>query len=485
MRIFPHTWAISPARLRGPLASDEAERYRKEQAQQEYLRSTVTVEEEQGTGPLPVPFSKGGSMSIKAYKYRIYAHKATTDKLQWVLDRCRELYNAGLQERRDAYEITVRRHPNYYDDQARKQLTREHAIGYYEQKRELGDIKEERPEYQDIASHVLQDVIMRLKRAYDDFFRRVQNGEQPGYPRFQGRNRYDSFCYPDGAGWKLDAKERPADKKGIVRVNLKLTKIGTVKLHLHRDLGGTIKTLTIKREGEHWYAVFTCEIGKAEPFPTSYEDVGIDLGVTHFAALSNGEFIDHPCYFRKAEKKLAKAQQALSRKKRGSHRRTKAVKQVTKCHCKIANQRKDFQHKASRKLVNRYQVIVFEDLRVKNLTKAPAPRQDKETGKYLPNGASAKAGLNKSILDAGWSTFTEMVSVKAAWAGRTVVFVNPFMTSRLCSGCGAVVRKDLSERWHSCGCGTELDRDTNSAKLILNLGYKQLSVGTRPTSATA
>jgi len=212
--------------------------------------------------------------------------------------------------------------------------------------------------------------------------------------------------------------------------------------------------------------------------------VGIDLGVTHFAALSNGEFINHPRYFRKTEKKLAQAQQALSRKKRGSHRRKKAIQQVARCHRKIANQRRDFQHKASRKLVNQYQVIVFEDLRVKNLTKAPAPKQD-ENGKYLPNGAAAKAGLNKSILDAGWSTLTEMVSVKAAWAGRTVVFVNPFMTSQLCSGCGTVVKKDLSERWHSCTCGTELDRDTNSAKLILNLGYQQLSVGTRPTSATA
>src|SRR5437868_4969250 len=176
-------------------------------------------------------------MSIKAYKYRISASEQTTEKLQWVLDRCRELYNAGLQERRDAYERGVRRHPGYYDEETRKQLAHEHAVGYYEQKRELVDLKELRPEYQEIASHVLQDVIMRLKRAYDNFFRRVQNGEQPGYPRFQRRKRYDSFCYPDGAGWKLDAKERPADKKGMVRVNLRLTKIGTVKLHLHRKIG--------------------------------------------------------------------------------------------------------------------------------------------------------------------------------------------------------------------------------------------------------
>lgn len=406
-------------------------------------------------------------MSIKAYKYRIYANKTTAEKLQWVLDRARELYNAALSERKDAYRVAGK------------------SISYYEQKRDLVEIKESiRPENQDIASHVLQDVILRVERAYQAFFRRMKNGEEPGYPRFQGRNRYDWFTYPDGAGWKLDEHKRPPDKKGMVKVNLHLSKLGTVNLHLHRDIEGTIKTLTIKREGEHWYAVFTCEV-EAEKFLVSYEDVGIDLGVTHFAALSNGEFVDHPRFFRRAEKKLTKAQQALARKKRGSHRRKKAVQRVAKCHRKVRNQRKDFQHKASHKLVNRYQVIVFEELQVKNLTKAPEPKQDETTGQYLPNGAAAKAGLNKSILDAGWSTFTEMVTAKAASAGRTVIFVNPSMTSQVCSGCGAVVKKDLSARWHSCACGTELDRDTNAAKNILKLGYQQLSGGTRPTSATA
>lgn len=422
-------------------------------------------------------------MSFKAFKYRIYGNRHTTEKLQWVLDRCRELYNAGLQERRDAYDLCVKRHPNYYDEEARKQLTREHAISVYGQRRDLVEIKELRPEYKEIASHVLADVLFRLDDAFNGFFRRVKNGEKAGYPRFQGQNRYDSFTYPDGAGWKLEAMTRPVDKKGMVKVHLRLSKIGTLKVHLHRDMLGKIKTLTIKREGEHFYAVFTCEIGKTEPLPVSYEDVGIDLGVTHFGALSNGEFIDHPRYFRKAEKKLAKAQQALARKKRGSHRRKKAVRQVAKCHRTIRNQRNDFQHKESRKLVKRYQIIVFEDLKTANLTKRPKPKQDEETGQYLPNGASAKAGLNKSILDAGWYAFTEMTKYKAACAGRVVLFVNPYLTSQLCSGCGAVVRKDLSERWHSCECGTELDRDTNSAKLILQLGYKQLSVGTRPTES--
>jgi putative transposase len=424
-------------------------------------------------------------MSLKAYKYRIYPNKTTTDKLYGILDLCRELYNAGLQERRDAYEIKVKRHPSYYDHEIRKHLIREHAISVYEQKRDLVDIKEIRPEYQEIASHVLQAVLFRLEEAFKAFFRRMKHGEKPGYPRFQGRNRYDSFTYPDGAGWKLEEQTCPADNKGMVSVNLRLTKIGTVKLHLHRAMAGTIKTLTIKREGEHWYAVFTCEIGKPEALPVSYEDVGIDLGVSHFGALSTGDFIDNPRHYRKAEKQLKKLQEAVSRKKRGSHRRKKAVQAVARAHQKIRNQRRDFLHKQSRILVNRYQIIVFEDLHTTNLVKRPRAIQDEETGQYLPNGAAAKAGLNKSIVDAGWSQFVHLCTYKAAWAGRTLVQVDPKHSSQICSGCGAVVKKDLSERWHSCECGCELDRDTNAAKNILKRGLQQLLGGTRPTRATA
>lgn len=430
-------------------------------------------------------------MSIKAYKYRIYANKQTQEKLQWVLDRCRELYNAALSERKDAYQ-QYQRSTIIAGSQRTVAATmvasqRVESISFYGQKRDLVEIKEVlRPEYQEIASHVLQDVLLRLEKAFRAFFRRMKNGEQPDYPRFQGRNRYDSFTYPDGAGWKLDANARPPDKKGMVRVNLRLTKIGTVKLHLHRDLAGRIKTLTIKREGEHWYAIFTCEIGKPEALSVSHEDVGIDLGVTHFAALSTGEFIENPRHYRRAEKRLKKLQRALSRKKRGSHRRKKAVQAVAKAYRKIRNQRADFLHKESRKLVNQYQVIALEDLRVKNLIKAPAPKQD-ENGQYLPNGASAKAGLNKSILDAGWSMFTEMVSVKAASAGRTVILVDPFKTSQVCSQCHKEgPHKDLAERVHTCVyCGLVLDRDTNAALNILQAAHQQLSVGTRPTRATA
>jgi putative transposase len=379
----------------------------------------------------------------KTYKYRIYPKKETEQKFYWTLARCRELYNAALSERRDAYRYAGK------------------SVSYYDQQNDLPEIKAAiREEYQDIAAHVLQDVLRRLQKAFDAFFRRCKNGENPGYPRFQGRNRYDSFTYPDGAGWKFDGSY------------LHLTKIGKAKVKLHRPLEGKIKTVTIKREVDEWYVTFSCEVDAPEKLPLSYEDVGIDLGVTHLATLSNGEMIEHPRYYRKAQKTLEKRQQSLSRKKRGSHRRARAGKLVAKAHRTIACQRRDFQQKESRKLVDRYQVMVFEDIKTSNLIRKPKPKQD-ENGKDLPNGASAKGGLNKSIVDAGWGTFVQLCSSKAEWAGRTLLKVDPKFTSQVCSNCGTVRKKDLSERWHSCDCGAELDRDVNAAINTLERGRCQ------------
>ena len=379
----------------------------------------------------------------KAYKFRLSPTKQQEQKLFWTLTRCRELYNAALSERRDAYRMAGK------------------SISYYEQKRALPEIKTDiRQEYQDIHSQVLQDVLLRLNRAFEHFFRRVKNGEEPGYPRFQGRNRYNSFTYPQG-GYSLTHDSR-----------LCLSKIGSMKIRLHRNIAGKIKTCTIKYEAGQWYAVFSCECEPPEPLPAVESEIGIDLGVTHFAALSNGTFIESPRYYRKAQKRLEKLQQSLSRKKRGSHRREKARKAVARAQRKIANQRRDFQHKHAKKLVQEHQLLVFEELEITNVSRRAKPKQD-EQGNYLPNGAAAKSGLNKSILDAGWGQFQYLVSCKAAWAGRSVVFVNPRFTSQVCSQCGTVKKKDLSERWHSCECGCELDRDTNAAINILRLGRSQ------------
>ena len=379
-------------------------------------------------------------MSKQAYKFRLYPTRKQAQALQWTLDRARELYNAALQERRDAYRMTGK------------------SIRYYDQANQLPEMKEVREEYNAIHSQVLQDVLRRVQKAFDHFFRRCKNGENPGYPRFQGRNRYDSFTYPQ-AGFSLTHDNRVA-----------LSKIGSVKVKLHRQVKGTIKTCTIKREGNAWYVIFAGEV-KDEPLPENTQAVGIDLGLLHFATLSDGSTRENPRYFRKAEKKLARLQQSLARKKRGSHRRKKTVKQVAKAHRKVRNQRRDFLHKQSRKLVNAYGTIVFEELRPSNMSKCPKPKQD-ENGTYLPNGAAVKGGLNKSILDAGWGQFQQCCIYKAERAGRKVLLVNPKYTSQVCSGCGQIRKKELAERWHSCECGTELDRDHNAALNILALGRR-------------
>jgi len=262
---------------------------------------------------------------------------------------------------------------------------------------------------------------------------------------------------------------------------LHLAKIGRAKVRLHREIEGTIKTVTIKREVDQWYVIFCCDVPEPEKLPLSYEDVGIDLGVTHLATLSNGEMIEHPRYYRQAQKTLKRRQQALAHKKKRSQRRERAKRLIGKAHRKIARQRQDFLHKQSKKLVARYQVLVFEDIQTSNLTRKPKPKQD-ENGAYLPNGAAAKAGLNKSILDAGWGTFVQMCSRKAEEAGRTLIKVDPQFTPQVCSQCGQVKKKDLSERWHSCDCGAELDRDVNAAINILACGRYVLA-GKQPTPA--
>jgi putative transposase len=407
--------------------------------------------------------------NLKAYKYRLYPNKKQTEKLQWTLDRARELYNAALQERRDAYEMMVKRHPNYYDTALRKQLTQEHALHYHQQALQLPEIKEIRPEYNDIHSQVLQDTLRRVKKAFDGFFRRIKEGQTPGYPRFKGKDHFDSFCYPQ-SGFSMTEDNRVC-----------LSKIGTIKVKIPkgkkaRPMLGTQKTCTIKREGEHWYIVIVCEAKQEVVYHPSEEAVGIDLGLLHFATLSDGSTIENPRYLRAAEANLAKAQQAIARKKRGSKRRKKAGKVVGKIHRKVANQRKDFLHKESRKLVTRYQTIVFEKLAPVNMSRRPKPKKDAETGEYLPNGAAAKTGLNKSIRDAGWAQFVQHCENKAEEAGSRVLLVDPKYTSQICSGCGAIKKKTLDERWHSCSCGTELDRDHNSAIAILRIGLTGESI---------
>ncbi len=384
---------------------------------------------------------------MKAFKYRLYPTRRQRDTLQFTLDRNRELYNAGLEERREAWRMS------------------RVSISYEMQSAQLPEIKEIRPEYKEIYSQILQDTLKRVHRAFKNFFRRVKKGEKAGYPRFQGYDRYDSFCYPQIEKLKGNPTVRIENGKVV------LPKIGHIKVKQHRPMEGKAKTATIKREGEHWYVVFACEVEAQKKLPSTDLPIGIDMGLKHFMTDSNGDVVDNPRFFRKSHGLLKKKQQRLSKRRNKSTRRRKSAQLVSKAHKTVRNQRRDFHHKQSRRLVDTFGTIVFEDLSMHHMVKRPKPKQD-ENGKYLHNGAAAKGGLNKSILDAGWASFIELVKHKAEWAGVTVYEVDPYKTSQICSACGEEgEHKDLSVRTHVCiHCGVVLDRDHNAANNILDRG---------------
>ena len=378
----------------------------------------------------------------KTFKYKLQPTAEQEETMEFVLRRCRELYNAALTERRDAWRMCA------------VSIT---AAG---QSAQLPDIKRECPEYQDIHSQVLQDVLTRLDRAFQAFFRRVKNGEKAGYPRFKRGHRYDSFTYKQfGNGATLDT--------GF----LVLAKIGRIAVRWSRPLEGTPKTVTIRREADGWYVTFSCADVPVKPLPLTSQETGIDLGLESFATLADGSQIANPCIFRVAETHLKRAQRRVSRRVKGSHRRRKAVHLLSKAHQRVRRARQDFHHKTALALVRQYDTIYREDLQPANMVK--------------------NHRLAKSISDAGWGGFLAILSFKAVEAGKTVVAVSAAFTSQACSGCGVLVHKGLSVRWHECpGCGTSLHRDHNAALNILRRGQEQSGAGqalqalTWPTGAS-
>ncbi len=354
----------------------------------------------------------------KTFKEKLRPTPAQERALDEVLWRCRTLYNAALEQRIIAWQ---RCHV---------------SVSRYEQEAELPAIRAVLPEYAAIHSHVLQDVLARLDKTYQAFFRRLQRGEKAGFPRFKGRHRWRSFTFKEyGNGARLD--------NGV----LVLSKIGRIAVHWSRPLEGTPKTVTISREADGWYVCFSCADVPCQPLPLTGQETGIDLGLESFATLANGSQIANPRIFRVAELRLKRAQRRVSRRKKGSQRRKKAVQLLARAHQHVRRQRADFHHKTALALVRQYDTIYHEDLRVANLVR--------------------NHHLAKSISDAGWRAFLSILTVKAASAGCSVVAVDPAFTSQACSGCGVIVQKGLSVRWHTCpDCGTSLHRDHNAAKNI-------------------
>ncbi len=361
---------------------------------------------------------------MKTFKYRLQPSKSQRTKLLQTLELCRWVYNETLAARKNAWE------------QERK------ALSLYDTNKLLTLWKAEHPELKSVYSQVLQNTQARVDLAFRAFFRRVKAGEKPGHPRFRGCGRYDCFTFKQYGFKLLD--------KGVF-----LSKIGTMKVILHRPMEGQIKTLTIKRDAVgNWYACFSCDVG-AELLPFNDLAVGVDVGLESFATLSNGIKIENPRFFRKSEDELAKVQRKLSKADKGTPERAKRRKAVQHIHQRIANRRKDLAHKSSRTLVNNFGLLAFEKLNSKNM---------------LRNHRFAK-----SISDAAWNQLIQYTMYKAENAGRVVVLVDPRNTSKICSCCGSVVEKSLAVRVHACSiCGLVMDRDQNAAINILGLGLQSL-----------
>ena len=275
-------------------------------------------------------------ITCKSYQFRLRPTKKQAKALQFQLNECRWLYNQLLEQRKLSYEEL------------------EVNLNKYQQSMFLPELKTERPSLNLVHSQVLQNVVDRLDKAFSSFFRRCKNGETPGFPRFRSLYRYQSMCYPQ-SGFSVVGNE------------LKLSKVGSIRLKLHRPVSGIIKTCTIRKTAsDTWFVCLACEV-EALTLQPNDSSIGIDVGLENFAVLTNGETISNPRFFKKEEKILAKAQAKFSKKEKGSLERKKCGKIVAKIHERIGNKRKDFCHKESRKIVDNYHYIFVEDLNIKKM----------------------------------------------------------------------------------------------------------------------
>lgn len=371
-----------------------------------------------------------------AHQYRLRLTKmqqATID--QWI-ELARRQYNYRLGERFNWYE------QNRCDINACPLIChlpelKENA-DFYSQKRDLVNSKKLFPEYKELPSHTLQDVIARVEKTFERWLKGDCNGKRSGKPRFKGQGRFRSIAFPD-----------PVKPEHINGQFIQLPKIGKLKMILHRPIpdGFKVKTAAIIKKVDGYSIALSLQDASvpvlSPDLPTMENTIGIDVGLKSFLVDDSGVEVEIPQHYRKSEKRLKRLQRSLSRKKKGSNRRKKAIHRVGKAHLKVANERKDFHYKTAKKLLSQGKHVAHEDLNIKGL---------------------AKSRLAKSVNDAGWGQFLQILSIKAERAGLLTIAVNPNGTSQDCSNCGTKVPKKIQDRWHSCpNCGCSLDRDHNAA----------------------
>lgn len=359
---------------------------------------------------------------ITTFKFRLYPNKTQTKLMDETLETCRRLYNQLLSERIES------------------------GTGFYEQKKELVQLKMNNKFLKAVHSQVLQDVSLRLDKAFQSFFAGLSK-----YPRFKRKGRYNSFSYPQ--------HEIGFDLSGTF---LKLGKIGRVKIRLHREILGRLKRATLIKDIDQWFVAFSVEREQpSEETTTKQHPIGIDVGVSNLVAMSSGETIPNPRFLKQSATEIKHLQRELSRKRKGSKNRAKAKTSLARAWRSVRRHRDDFVHKLSRRLASENNLIVFEDLKINRMV--------------------TNHNLASAILDSTWGKIRQLTAYKAERRGGRVMLVNPGGTSQKCSRCGAVVPKSLSERVHQClKCGLTLDRDINAARNILKAGLEQSHAETEP-----
>ena len=372
---------------------------------------------------------------IRSFTIRLKPTRRQNERMAALLEECRELYNAALGERKSAWETCRQR------------------IGYYDQQRELTVLRGINPESAEFPSGIQRDPLRRIQRAFDAFFRRIKAGETPGYPRFRSKGRYDSFSADSGS-----FSVRPDG-------TIKIVGLGCIQLKTRTKWRGIPKELHVKRCGEKWVAQLVCDIGPAPERVIVGTAIGIDLGLTTLATLSDGTEILNPRWTKREEGRLAKANQSLARKTRGSNNRAKAREHLRRVHQRIAGLRSSYLTAAAKILVGRCDLIAHEDLAISEM---------------------ARSKFAKGIMDAAWSQFIHRLNCEAEKAGKWVVPVNPRGTTQQCSGCSKIVPKKIWQRVHQCpSCGLTLGRDHNAALNVLRLGESLAATQNVPTRVTA
>jgi putative transposase len=378
----------------------------------------------------------------RSYKFRAYPTRPQEGRsIRLLQDHC-DLYNAALEERRDAWRMC------------------QVFISYRGQSTQLRSIREADPDGQGRHSFTAQQqTLRRLDATFRAFFKRVRtiekgkHGRKVGYPRFKPYPRFNQvrFVAGDGAKWI------PADSCRWAHASFQA--VGQLKIRQHRPVKGQIKTLQLKREHRRWYVIVTAEVD-AEPLPPSGRTVGIDVGVARFLTTSDGQVVANPRFFDGAQARIAHLQRLRERARLGSGNRKRLGRALAKEWSKVRKKRRDFHHKTAHALVNTYEVMALEDLKVANMTSSAGGAVEKPG-----RNVAQKAGLNRAILDAGWRQFTSILVAKAESAGRRVVRVNPGYTSLDCHACGSRCTRPRQDTVVCSKCG-EQDADLNGARNI-------------------